>query len=62
MKISQFWKDRAAGLPLGPWWLVSDVAVRRKVYDGGEELTIAEWMQLPPAARRVIEQQYEQAA
>lgn len=62
MHISKFWKDRAAGLPLGPWWLVADADIRRKVYEGGESLTMAEWMQLPKAARQAIEKQYERAA
>ncbi len=62
MKISQFWKDRAAGLPLGPWWLVSDVDVRRKVYEGGDDLTLPEFVQLPAPVRRHLEQQYLQAA
>ena len=62
LSVSQFWKDRAAGLPLGPWWLVQDAAIRVKVYEGGEDLTLAEWVQLPAAARALIEQQYERAA
>lgn len=62
MNISPFWLDLAAGMPLGPWWLITSPEIRLKAFDGGEELTPEEYATLPAAVRRVLERQYERAA
>jgi hypothetical protein len=62
MKISQLWQDRAAGLPLAPWWLIGDAGLRLKVYEGGDDLTLEEFIKLPAPVRQILERQYERAA
>jgi hypothetical protein len=52
--ISQFWRDRLAGKPLGPAWARKDAQNRAAQCAPFDELPMADWMRIDAQEQRRV--------